>query len=119
MALIHVPKPPKSAFNPERPISTLLRSQLQHFHVAHRDLPHRHQTDIYVNAIKTEGEAAAFIRQVTEGIHQAYAAAAVKRARPAAKRKRVPAAAGARSVRKGISAGKSKREGKPSRRRKR
>jgi hypothetical protein len=117
MALIRVSRPPESAFNPDRPISNLLKAQIQHFHVAHRNLPNRYQTDIYVNAIKTEREAAEYIRQVTEGIHRAHAAAAAKRARPGAKRKRVPADGGAPRVRKGASASKRKQESKSTRRR--
>jgi len=116
MALIHVPRPPASAMNRDRPISSLLKSQLQHFRVAHRNLPRRYQSEFYVNAIKTEGEAAEYIRQVTEGIHKAHAAAAAKRARTTAKRKRVPAAGGRPRVRKGTGAGKRKRETKSSRR---
>jgi hypothetical protein len=50
-------------------------------------LPLRHRTDIYINAIKTEGEAADYISRVTEAIHAAHAAAAAKRARRAAKPK--------------------------------
>ena len=119
MALIHVPRPPKISFNKDRPISALLKAQLQHFHLAHRNLPRRYQSEIYVNAIKTEGEAAEYIRQVTEGIQKGHAAAAAKRARLAARRKRVPAEAGGeRRVRKAASASKEKKKGKASGRRK-
>ncbi|MGB8583743.1 MAG: hypothetical protein WCD47_23210, partial [Candidatus Sulfotelmatobacter sp.] len=46
------------------------------------------QTDIYINAIKTEGEAADYVRQVTEAIHGAHQTAAAKRARSRVKRTR-------------------------------
>ena len=95
MSLIHVPRPPKNAMNPDRPASGLLKWQVRHLHAAQRNLPHRYQTDIYVNAIKTEGEAAEYIRQVTEGIHQAHEAAARKRARAAVRGRRTLAAASA------------------------
>ena len=50
-------------------------------------LPIGRQTDIYINAIKTEGEAADYIRGVTEAIHAAHEAAQASRAKPARKRR--------------------------------
>ena len=85
MALIHVPRP-ENAWNPNRPVNALLKSQILHLHGAELKLPVRQQTDIYINAIKTEGEAADYVRQVTEAIHAAHQAAAAKRARLSAKR---------------------------------
>jgi len=77
MAVIHVPRPNvKSAKDPYRPVNALLKAQVRHLHEAERNLPLRHRTDIYINAIKTEGEAAEYIRQVTTAIHSAHAAAA-------------------------------------------
>jgi hypothetical protein len=85
MALIHVPRP-QNAWNPKRPVNALLKSQIVHLHDAELKLPVRQQTDIYINAIKTEGEAADYVRQVTETIHAAHQAAAAKRARSRVKR---------------------------------
>lgn len=84
MTLIHVPKP-KNAWNPNRPVNTLLKMQMEHLHEAEKRLPPRYRSEIYVNAIKTEGEAASYIRAVTEAIREAHADAA--RARRAPKRK--------------------------------
>jgi hypothetical protein len=81
MTLIHVPRPPKSARDPNRPVNALLQAQVQYLQDAELKLPLRQQTNIYVNAIKTEGEAAQYIRMVTEAIHQAHEAAARKRKR--------------------------------------
>jgi hypothetical protein len=82
MTLIHVPRPDvKSAMNPNRPVNALLKAQVQHLHAAERNLPFRRRTEIYINAIKTEGEAAEYIRRVTEAIHEAHEAAAAKRGR--------------------------------------
>lgn len=86
---ITLPPLPDSAMNKDRPVSGLLKAQILHLHEAERRLPLRHHTDIYINAIKTEGEAAEYIRAVTEAIHDAHAAAAAKRARPVVKRKGV------------------------------
>ncbi len=79
MAIIKVPKPPKSAINKDRPISTLLKNQIRHLQEAEFRLPVSGQTDIYINAIKTEGEAAEYIRQVTAAIHEHHEKHAAKR----------------------------------------
>ena len=78
-----IPLPPLAeiAINKDRAVSGLLKAQILHLHEAERRLPTRHHTDIYVNAIKTEGEAAEYIRRVTEAIHEAHANAAAKRER--------------------------------------
>jgi hypothetical protein len=99
MTLIHVPRPPKSAYRPDRPISSLLKLQMEHLYEAEKRLPLRYHSDIYVNAIKTEGEAANYIRAVTEAIHEAHAEA--ERTRRAPKRRRgleIAAVADARSA---------------------
>lgn len=81
MALIHVPRPPKEARNPNRPASSLLKAQVEHLQEAERRLPHRYHSEIYINAIKTEGEAAEYIRKATEAIHRAHKDAAAQRER--------------------------------------
>ncbi len=81
MTLIHVPRPPKSAMNPNRPVSSLLRTQIEHLHEAEQRLPLRYRTNIYVNAIKTQGEAAQYSREVTEAIQNAHLEAAAQRAK--------------------------------------
>jgi hypothetical protein len=103
MALIHVPRPdPKRVRNPNRPLNGLLKVQIQHLHDAELNLPVGKQTEIYINAIKTEGEAAKYIRAVTEAIHNAHSMASRKRLKLMPRRK--PgidiAAAAAQPVRK-------------------
>ena len=73
MAKIKVPKPPATAFNPQRPVSGLLKAQVEHLSLAAHALPlrHREKIDRYHKAIKTEGEAAEYVRLVTEAIHAA------------------------------------------------
>jgi len=121
MTLIHVPRPDvKSAMNPDRPVNALLKAQIQHLQNAERNLPLRHRTDIYVNAVKTEGEAAEYIRQVTAAIHQAHDAAAAKRGRGIAiaaaadegPRRKGPTARGGKKKSKGARTGKNPRKGK-------
>src|SRR5438445_6795976 len=79
MTVIHVPRPPQSAMNPDRPANALLLSQVAHLQHAERRLPLRYRTEIYTHAIRTEREAARYIREVTEAIHQAHADAAANR----------------------------------------
>ena len=106
MTLIPVPRPPKSAHNPDRPVNALLQAQIQHLHHAERNLPLRYRTEIYANAIKTEGEAAAYIRGVTEAIHRAHEDAAAQRTKR--KRALTIAAAAERPLRKLVSKAKTK-----------
>ena len=89
MALIPVPKPPKSAYNPDRPVGSLLKSQVEHLREAESKLPlrYRHEIETYVKAVGTEAEAARYIRAVTEAIHLAHHEAEMERRAP--KRKRV------------------------------
>lgn len=86
MEVIHVPRPSKEAMDPDRPANALLLAQVSHLQHAERQLPLRYRSEIYTHAIKTEGEAASYIREVTEAIHQAHADAAKRRAKPARKR---------------------------------
>jgi hypothetical protein len=87
MAKIHVPRP-QNSIDPNRPLSSLSKMQIEHFHEAEKRLPVRYRSDIYVNAIKTEAEAADYIRHVTDGIHQAHADAAERRKRTVRKPER-------------------------------
>jgi hypothetical protein len=103
MTLISVPRPPKSAYNPDRPVSALLKAQMDHLHQAERKLPLRYHSAIYINAVRTEGEAARYIRDVTEAIHAAHEEAAEQRRRRVPRRKRgleIAAVADVRAERK-------------------
>jgi uncharacterized caspase-like protein len=89
MAIIAVPKPSKKSMNPGRDVNCLLRTQVEHLQHAERRLPLRYRSSIYTHAIRTEGEAARYIHEVTEAIHKAHADAAterLKRARAAKSR---------------------------------
>jgi hypothetical protein len=112
MEIIHVPRPSKQAMNPDRPVNALLLAQVEHLQHVERRLPLRYRSEIYTHAIKTEGEAAEYIREVTEAIHQAHADAAKRRAKPAPKRGLAIAAAAEPPKRKSTSKGKTK-SGKP------
>jgi len=82
MEVIHVPRPSKKAMDPDRPANGLLLAQVLHLQHAEKQLPIRYRSEIYAHTIKTEGEAARYIREVTEAIRQAHADAAKWRANP-------------------------------------
>jgi len=57
----------------DRPVSSLLKTQILHLQEAEFRLPAKYQTNIYIHAIQTEGDAGEYIRQVTKAIHDAHA----------------------------------------------
>ena len=89
MVVVRIPKVPKSAIDPNRPVNALLLAQVMHLRDAERTLPVKYHTDIYVNAIRTESEASEYIAAVTEAIHKAHSEAAAKRAHKMPRRQRV------------------------------
>jgi hypothetical protein len=72
--------------NPDRPVNSLLKAQIQHLQEVEKNLPLRYRTEIYANAIRTEGEAAKYIRAATEAITRAHAEASAQRVTPAYRR---------------------------------
>jgi hypothetical protein len=113
MTLIKVPRPPQSARNPNRPVSALLIAQISHLQHAERRLPLKYRSQIYVHAIQTEGEAATYIRKVTEAILKAHKDAATQRAKRTRKPIRgtaIAAAADRQSSRKRASRTKGKKK---------
>ena len=88
MEIIDVPRP-RSKRDPNRPVSSLLLAQVKHLREAEKSLPQRYHSDIFSHAIQTEGEAANYVRAVTEAIHAAHDDAARARVKKAPKRKEV------------------------------
>ena len=66
------PKPSRTAFNPNRPLekNLLIHAQVRHFKEAESQLPLDLQTGIDIERIRTEGQASAYIKRVTRGIHE-------------------------------------------------
>ena len=61
----------KEAYNPERPISSLIRTQLLHLHHAeHLSIPPAEQTNININTLHTERQASEYIQRVTALLHK-------------------------------------------------
>ena len=69
MAVIRVPKTPKSAYNPDRPAGTLLQSQLKHLEWAVRPAGARTAKAFRIKPAVTEAEAAARIARLNEELH--------------------------------------------------
>jgi hypothetical protein len=69
-------------------MGSLLKSQVEHLREAESKLPLRYRLEIetYVKAVKSEGEAASYIRAVTEAIHNAHEDAERARREPERKR---------------------------------
>ena len=69
--VIRILKPPKDAFNQNRPVSDLLWTQVEHLAaVVKREIDDRARTekrdiDIRKFAIRTEGQASAFVQEMT------------------------------------------------------
>jgi hypothetical protein len=92
--IIIVPRP-RGVRNPNRPAGSLLLAQVKHLREAEKSLPPHYRSlifshsGIFSHAIETEGEAARYVRAVTEAIHAAHDDAAAERFKIAPKRKRV------------------------------
>jgi hypothetical protein len=67
--IIRVPKPRSKSFNKNRPISSLLQSQVRHFHEVEKQMLLEQLTDIQM--IRTEAQAADYIREMTQKLHAA------------------------------------------------
>lgn len=77
---VRVPKPSANSFNKDRPISknALLENQVKHFHELEKTLLEQLQTGIRFEDVRTEGDAAEYIRRMTAILHPHLAAGAEK-----------------------------------------
>lgn len=83
MEPIHVPGPPKQAFNKNRPISDLIRAQVKHLKHVEASLSADQRSKIPQHAISTEDDAAQYIASMTS-LFQTQPASPAKPAKPAA-----------------------------------
>jgi hypothetical protein len=67
--VVKAPKPHPKAYNPDRPMTDLVRNQILHLSVAERHLDERHQTGTDVHSIQTEREASQYIGHLTKKLH--------------------------------------------------
>lgn len=59
-----------AAYNHDRPISGLIRTQLHHLHIAEQHLPPEQRTNVNINHLHTERRACEYIAKVTALLHQ-------------------------------------------------
>ena len=78
--VVRVPKPSRSSYNPDRPLekNALVQAHVAQLHHVEMQLPPEQRTGIDISTIKTEGQAAEYIKRVTLILHPA--APRVKRA---------------------------------------
>jgi predicted transposase YdaD len=61
----------KEAYDHDRPISSLIRTQLLHLHTAENlVVPAKNRTNININHLLTERQASEYIQQVTARLHK-------------------------------------------------
>jgi hypothetical protein len=94
---IHVPGPPKEAFNKNRRVSDLIRAQVNHLKHIESKLPANLRQGIPQHPIVTEDDAARYIAPMTR-LLRAQAAAAPQAASPSAGPMLVPSAPPAAST---------------------
>jgi len=71
---VAVPIPSPASMNRDRPISGLIKDQIDHLHKAELTLPPDQQTGVDVHTIQTEAQASNYIQQVTARLQVRYAA---------------------------------------------
>jgi hypothetical protein len=71
--IVKVPRPHRPVYEPDRPVTDLVRNQLLHLSLAERHLPKRHRTGIDVYSIKTERQASEYIGHITSKLHSKVA----------------------------------------------
>ncbi|HZU32062.1 MAG TPA: hypothetical protein VFB79_13175 [Candidatus Angelobacter sp.] len=98
----------KAAYNPDRPISSLIRTQLLHLHYAeHLRIPEKERTNTNINTLHTERQASEYIQKVTALLHK-HGKKAAKGRKPAKKKSAMQKAAS-----------KSKKQTKPAQKKRR
>ena len=67
--VVHVPRPSPNSLNKDRPLSSLLKNQVEHFQRLENEHPAFERTAAPVSPIRTEGEAAQYIKKMTAKLH--------------------------------------------------
>ena len=67
--VVHVPRPAPGSLDKERPLSSLLKNQVEHFERLENELSGHEKTAHAASSIRTEGEAAHFIKKMTAELH--------------------------------------------------
>ena len=67
--VVKVPKPAPGSYNPDRPVTSLVRNQILHLSLAERHLPKTERSGIDIYSIKSEGQASEYIHHLTWKLH--------------------------------------------------
>jgi hypothetical protein len=97
--VVRVARPHQPRFEPDRPITDLVRNQLLHLSLAQRGLPEKHRAPTDVYSIRTEEQASDYIRHITRKLHER--AEAVRGAGAVSRSAKGRGAQGGRRKRKG------------------
>jgi len=75
--VVKIPRPKPSSYNPNRPLvkNTLLLHQVKHFLEAEKKLPPEQRTGAKLEDVRTEADAAEYVRKVTAIFHPRVAKA--------------------------------------------
>lgn len=76
---IKVPRPAPGSFHKHRPLSDLLKRQVEHFREVETHLPADQHTGIDILSIRLEHEAATYIGKVTAALHSNAAATSLRK----------------------------------------
>lgn len=79
---IRVPRPPKESFNNQRPVSDLIRKQVEHFRHVESKLSAAQRVGLPQGHVRTEQEAAQYIAAMTQILLATSAPATHSPARP-------------------------------------
>lgn len=90
MEVIHVPPPSREAFNKSRPMSDLIRAQVQHFKHLEEKLSPEERQSIPQHRVITENDAAQYIAAMTRLLRSSVSEAASPR-KPLRMRSKAPA----------------------------
>jgi len=71
---VRVPKPSKKSFNPDRPVekNALLQNQVRHARELELEYHRRLDSGIRFEDVRTEGQAAEYIKRITYLVHPHY-----------------------------------------------
>ena len=109
--VVPVPKPPKRAYDPDRPISGLIENQIRHLQAAEWKLRPEHRSRIAAQTITTERQASAYIQHVTSMLHPAGAPVApAKKKKKTATSRKAAKSKGRRRKTRGASASSRRRK---------
>lgn len=67
--VVHVPQPARAALNKDRPLSSLLRNQVEHFQRLNNELFQQEKSAVPASPVQTEGEAALYMKKMTAKLH--------------------------------------------------